>query len=111
MRDAFEGEELALDGDEDAIGCNQGVQSEKIEGRRAIDKDVMVVGAYGVEHGSHLQFAIMEIDEFEVDSNEVSVRREEIQAFHGGSHDYFFGLVVTEEGVVHGWVFGIFGDT
>ena len=43
--DAFQGEELALDGDEDGIGGDQGVEGEQVEGGRAIDQDELVVVA------------------------------------------------------------------
>jgi len=40
--DAFEGEEFALDGDEDGIRREERVKSEEVEGRRAIDDDVAI---------------------------------------------------------------------
>ena len=45
LGDAFQGEELALDGDEDGIGGDEGVEGEEIEGGGAIDQDEVVVVA------------------------------------------------------------------
>ena len=41
LGNAFQSEKLALDGNEDAIGGDQSVQSEQIQGGRAIDNDVV----------------------------------------------------------------------
>src|SRR6185437_12579222 len=49
LGDAFEGEELALNRDEDAVGRNQGVEGEEIQGRRAINNDEPVLIANGLE--------------------------------------------------------------
>ena len=40
LRDAFQGEEFALDRDEDGIGGDQGVEGQEVEGGRAIDQNV-----------------------------------------------------------------------
>ena len=56
--DAFEGEEFALDGDEDGIGGDQGVEGEEVEGRRAIDEDEVVIVADFGEAFAEAEFAV-----------------------------------------------------
>src|SRR5581483_1411180 len=43
LRNSFQREKLALDGDEDGIGRDQSVEGKKIEGRGAIDDDEAVL--------------------------------------------------------------------
>ncbi len=44
LGNAFQGEKLALDGHQNGIRRHQGVQGEKIESGRTINKDVIVIG-------------------------------------------------------------------
>ena len=56
--DALEGEELALDGNEDGIGGDQGVEGEEVEGGRAIDEDEVVVVADCGDAFAEAEFAV-----------------------------------------------------
>ena len=51
FRNAFEGEIFSLDGNNDAVGRDQGVYRKDVERRRAIDEDVVIVGLDGCQRG------------------------------------------------------------
>ncbi len=57
LGDAFEGEVLGLHGDEEAVGGDQRVEGEEVEGRRAVEEDEGVVGADGLEGVAEAEFA------------------------------------------------------
>ena len=57
LGDAFEGEVLGLHGDEEAVGGDQGVEGEEVEGRGAIEQDEGVIGAEGVDGFAEAVFA------------------------------------------------------
>jgi len=43
LRNSFQRKVLALDGNQDAVGCHEGVHRKKVQRRRAINQDVVVV--------------------------------------------------------------------
>ena len=64
--DAFEGEEFALNGDDDGIGGEEGVEGEEVECGGAIDEDELVIVAEFGDAVAEAVFAAFDIDEFEV---------------------------------------------
>ena len=55
--DAFEGEVFSLHGDEDGIGCDQGVEGEQIEGGRAVEDQNVEFVADGLQGVTKAIFA------------------------------------------------------
>src|ERR1039457_2361622 len=81
FRDAFQGEELALDGDQYRIGGEERIEGEQVEGRGAIDQNE--AGGVG-DFGQALAEAVLamgDVDEFQVGADQVLVGGEEGQAF------------------------------
>lgn len=73
LGDAFERKEFALDGDDDGVGGDQGVDGEEIEGWGAIEDDEVVLGLQGVQCVPEFEFAFREVDEVDVDRDEVFI--------------------------------------
>ena len=108
--DAFEGEELALDGDEDGIGGDQGVEGQEVEGGRAVDDDEAVIVADFGDAFAEAEFAVGHVDEFEVGADEVFVGGDEGEAFEFGGDDGVGRRGVAQEDVVDAGPLAVFGD-
>jgi hypothetical protein len=100
LGDAFEGEELALDGDEHRVGGDQSIEGKQIEGGGAVDDDVVELSPNGLQDTAETGFAIVEVDEFDVGGDEVAVGREEGEAFEFGSAEEVSGGCARDECVV-----------
>src|SRR5215831_17230824 len=87
LRDSFEGEELALDGDEHGVGGEQGVEREQVERGRAVDEDELVFLTDRLEALSKAEFASRQVDELERGSDEILVCGNQVQALHFGGPD------------------------
>ena len=74
LGNAFEGEELALDRDEDGIGGNEGIESKEIEGGRAVDQDEVELVSNALNAFAKAEFTVGNIDQLEVGADEVLVR-------------------------------------
>jgi hypothetical protein len=108
--DALEGEELALDGNEDGIGGDECVEGEKVEGRRAVYEDEPVLLADRGDALAEAELALRDIDEFEVGSDEVLVGTEEGQAVEGRRKDCCGDVGVADEDMVGAGPSVVFGD-
>ena len=108
--DAFQGEEFALDGDEDGIGGDQGVEGEEVEGRGAIDQDEVVVVADFGEAFAEAELAVGEVDQFEVGADQVLVGGDDVETFEIGGADGVLEVGVAQKDVVEAGFVGIFGD-
>jgi hypothetical protein len=111
LRNALEREEFALDGDQDGVGGEEGVQGEEIEGWGAIDQDEVVIVANRGDAFAEAEFARLEADQLDVGAYEVLIGGDEAEAFAVGGDDGFFGGDVAEEDVVEAGVVGVFGDS
>lgn len=101
-RNTFEGEEFTLDRDENGVGCHERVECEEVERGRAVDEDVLIIVADAVEMVAQNGFAVVRIDQFEIDSDQVFVGRKEVEAFHLGFDYCVAYLLAVEEYVVKG---------
>src|SRR5580658_2117942 len=90
LRDSLEGEKLALDGDQNRLGCNERVQSEKVESGRAIDQDVIVSGFDPGKDSLEAMFAVWYVHKLEIRSYKVFIGGDDIQAFALGLHNRVF---------------------
>ena len=81
LGNAFECEELALDGDEDRIGRNEGVQREQIECGRAVDDDERIIVTNRLDASTKSGFSVVLVYQFQVGGDEVSVGWDEAKAF------------------------------
>ena len=99
---AFKGEELALNGDEDGIGCDEGVQGQEIEGGGAVDQNELVLVANGFDLSGEDGFAIVGGNQVEIGTNEVLVGWQEIQPFSFGVTNGFVYPNAIYENLVDG---------
>src|ERR1035441_3805258 len=111
LRDAFQGEELALDGDEDRIGGEERIEGVQVEGRGAIDQDEAVGVADPGQALAEAVLAMRGVGEFQVRRDQVFVGGEDVQAFEAGGAYGVPGLGVAEQDVVEAGFVGVFGDT
>src|SRR5215831_13561825 len=81
LGNAFQREEFALDRHEDGIGCHQGVEGEKVEGRRAVDQDVLEVVSEGGDAFAEACFAVFDLYEVQIGADEVFVGRNDGKPF------------------------------
>jgi hypothetical protein len=100
LRYTLQREELALDGDEDGVGSDEGVESEKVQGRRAVDQDVLVTAAEILQGLPETEFAPGLVDELEVGGHEVPVGGEDVETIAFGALEGGIGIGVSEQNVV-----------
>ena len=84
LGDALQGQVFALNGNEDRVACRQGIQGQEIEGRWAIDENVIVFVANGLECGFQPVLALVHVDEFDGGTDQILVRRNQIQSVYLG---------------------------
>ncbi len=72
LGDAFEGEVFGLHGDEEGVGCDEGVEGEEIECGWAVEEDEGVLVADGGEGVAEAGFAGVGGDELEVGADHVA---------------------------------------
>ena len=83
LGNAFQGEELGLEGDEDGICRDQAVQGEQAEAGRAVDEDEIGVAALGQSVAEQI-FALVGLAEFEIGADEVGYGRDDGEVFDRG---------------------------
>jgi hypothetical protein len=88
LGDAFQRQELALNGYEDGVGGGQGVDSQKIKRWGAIDEDVVVLGENAGDGALEAIFPIFHRHQLDLCADEVFVGRYEVKAFYLGIEDY-----------------------
>lgn len=77
VREAFEGQEFGLDGDEDPIGGDKTIERELIKAGGRVDEDVVEAEVQGMKDGFESALAVLEAVEVHLGCGEVHVRREE----------------------------------
>lgn len=111
LRDAFEGEELALDGDEYAICGEKGVECEEIEGRWTVqDDEVKLLSDFG-QGVAKEEFAVFGFDDFQVGADQSLFRGDEVKPFEVGMKNRFLSGMFRDKDVVKGWAWLVFWDT
>jgi hypothetical protein len=78
LGDPFQGEELALDGNQHGVGGGEGVYGEQVEGGRTVDEDEVIGSAGGLELLAKPGFAVFEVDKLDVGGYQVFVGRDEV---------------------------------
>lgn len=78
---AFQGEELALDGYENGIGSQQGIDGKQIQCRGAIEDQVVVLFFDAREGRSQNGFPVFQAQQFDIRPNEVPIRPKNVQPF------------------------------
>ncbi|OEI67226.1 Uncharacterized protein Cus16_3127 [Curtobacterium sp. ER1/6] len=81
-RDAAQGEELALERDEDAVRRGERVDGEQAERRLAVDEDEVVVVRHLAEHAREDLLASDLVDEVDFGSGQVDVRGNDVEHRH-----------------------------
>jgi len=99
FRHSFKGEELALDGHQCRIGSHKGVEGEEIQCWGAIDQDVLIVILQGLEVVSEDGFAVIHVDQFKVDSDEVFIGRDQVQTFNVSVADAVIDISISDENI------------
>ena len=74
LRQSLERVVLALEWNEQGIGCYQHVDGDQPEGRRAVDDHVLVVFAERIDSAAHHVITIFLVDKFDFSGNPPSVR-------------------------------------
>lgn len=80
FRDPFQGEEFALNRDENAVGGGKGVDGEEVEGGGAVDENVVVMLAAQRQGGPKFVLAFRKVDEIDVGCSEILVGRQDGKA-------------------------------
>src|ERR1017187_5329809 len=96
FRDAFQGKELALDGDDDGIGGDEGIEGEQVEGRGAIDQNEAVSVADVGQALAEAVLAVGDVDQFQVGADQVLVGGDDVQAFESSGADGVPGMGVAQ---------------
>lgn len=102
FRNAFEGVELALDGDDQAVGGGQGAGHEDAEGRGAVDHDEIKGGVVpeGVDHLAEAGEGIFELGDLHLASGQVDFGRNEGKKGElGGLELVLDGALPDERGI------------
>lgn len=108
LGDAFEGEEFALNRDKNAVGGEESVEREEVEGGRAVDQDVAVFAVELSKMAAQDGFPVFHRDELKIYTDEVFVGWQEIEALHFGGLNGFTDWFVVDQDVVGSRDFGGF---
>jgi hypothetical protein len=99
---SFEGEELALNRNENGIGSHKSVQSQEVEGGWAVDQGVLIVPADAMQVLAKNGFAVVRTHQFQVDTDEIFVSGKHLKAVHLGFDNGVANLLAVEEDVIEG---------
>jgi hypothetical protein len=99
-----------LNGHEDGVGGQEGVESEEVEGGWAIDEDEVVIVADVGDTFAQAKFAVIESNELKVSADEVLIGGDEAETLEISGDDGFFGWNVAEEDVIEAGMGRVFGD-
>src|SRR5579872_4988238 len=110
LGDTLEGEVLALHGDDDGVGRDEGIEVEEIESRGAIEDDEIELGAEWGERLAQPRFPAWGLDQLDVDADEVAASGEDLQALEGGGQEGGGGGHEAHEDVVEAGGDGGAGD-
>jgi len=99
--DALHGVILALNRHDDRVAGRERVNGKEIEGWRAIDENVVVVLANGLNEVFKLVFASFHADELDGGTDKIFVCRNEVQAGNLGLEDDSGGRFVQDDGMVN----------
>ena len=80
VREAFEGEVLALHRHDDAVRARQAVQGQQAEAGRAVDEHEVVVGGGGGERAAQALVAPLEPDQLHLGAGQLAVRADDVVA-------------------------------
>lgn len=100
--DAFQCKKLALNRHQHRIGRHQGVQSEKVQGWRAIDQDEVVSVPDAFQMVTENQFPVVHVDQLKIHADQILVGRKNIKALHAGVADGVFNFLSIDKNVVNG---------
>lgn len=100
--DAFEGEVFALHGDDDAIGCGEGIDGDEAKAGAAVDEDIVVILCDGAEYVFHDALLVLEVEQFYFCADEVDVRRYDVESFDVCGVDDVADVNLSEQCVVDG---------
>jgi len=110
LADAFEGVEFGLDGENEVVGGDEGVDSEEGERGRAVDNNIVIVGADFVDDFFKLGEFLVGFVEFDFGVGELGDGGGEDEAFiFGGDEDFLDGGGAGED-FDHGFLEGGFVD-
>ena len=107
----FQGEEFALNGDQNGIGGDQSVEGEEVEGWRAIDQDEPVVAADFGDALAHAEFTAGDIDQFQIGADQVLIGGDDVEAFQFSRTNGLFCSDISQEHMVEAGPIRIFGGT
>src|ERR1039457_3466113 len=111
FRYSFQGEEFALDGDQDGMGGDQRIEGEQVESWGAIDQNEAVGVADLGQALAEGVLAMGDVDEFQVGADQGLVGGDDVQAFESGGADGVPGVGVAQQDVVEAGFVGVLGDT
>lgn len=94
----FQREELTLDRDQDAVRGHQGIQSQEIQSRRAIDQNELVSIPNSAQPLAQDELAPFDVHQIQVAADQILVGREQVQPIKLGMPDAFLrGLAIDED--------------
>ena len=102
LADALEGEVLALHGDDDAVGCGQGVDRDEAEAGAAVDEDVVVVGHDGLQQAPEDALLVLEVQQLYLGADEVDVRGNDVEPLDVRCVYYVANVHLPEQGIIYG---------
>ena len=99
VAETFQGVVLALDGDQQGVGRTQGVDSEQLQGRGAVDEDVVVLGRQGVQRLFQQVLPVGNGDHFDAGAGQGLVGGDHVPVLGGA--DRLLGVGSVDEDVVY----------
>ena len=101
LREALERVVLALHGDQHGVGRRQRVHREKAKRRRAVDEDVVEIGADGLDHAAETAFSLRDARQLHLGAGEGDRRRNQGEPRRLRGHDQGAEVHAAKKGVVH----------
>ena len=81
---ALKCKEFRLHGNDHRVGCSKAVHGDEAQRRGAVYDDVVVIVAYGFQDPLKHRFTLRHFQHFDFGSDEIDVRRNQVQARHFG---------------------------
>ncbi len=89
-----------MQGHQHHVGGGQRIDRQQAERRRTVDDDIVVFVADILENGLEFALASEGLDQLDFGTDQVRGRRQNMQVFEVGFHQYLVGRGLTEQGMV-----------
>ena len=89
-----------MDGDDDRVGCRQGIDRNQTQGGRAVDQDIVVVVAYGAQKAADHFLTLVDVEHFYLCAYQIDVAGDDVKTIYVGGVNRFPDVGFADEAFV-----------